>query len=309
VNVRNVTRNITKHLMLDYTNIKDPIVTKDYLETYNKGEISYHGMGGTPFFPSDLHDPTPYPTNQMGYLVASDYVANSMLYQSFVNNLLKYRVSADDTPDLASYLKTSCDGDILMGDMCLGTLIPQIQQAYPDSVAEVYLEATRVAPAVFFQQDGMVRVQGPLQVTLNAKKGNVRNLMAVADVDVTARIKLYVEKQKIKGNVTIDKVDVKMKQNNIKGFDDNAVKELTGSTKAMMDVMGNTYLRKGLPIPLVKGVQLTNTKVNVYDRTIRIDSDCQVDQATLSKMAAKAIKDNGEGVRVEGIDDSGNTKK
>jgi len=77
----------------------------------------------------------------------------------------------------------------------------------------------------------------------------------------------------------------------------------------MMDVMGNTYLRKGLPIPLVKGVQLTNTKVNVYDRTIRIDSDCQVDQATLSKMAAKAIKDNGEGVRVEGIDDSGNTKK
>lgn len=305
--MQEMSKNVTKHLMLDYTNIKDPIVTKDkaFLETYNKGEVSYHGQGGTPFFPNNLQEPTPYPTDRMGYVVASDYVANSLLHQAFTHGLIKYRINPDETPDLAQYMRTSCDSDFLTGDMCLGSIIPQIQDSFPDSVAEVYVEANKVAPAVFFQKDGLVKLQAPVTITLNAKKGSEKKLMAIGDMDVSARGKLYVERQRIKGNVTIDKADLKMRENNIKGFDQKGVNELAASAKNIMGVMANMYLKQGLPLPIIRGAKLINTVVNVYDRTIRIDTDCQVDQAVLSRMAAKAIRENSNGARVEGIDDSG----
>jgi hypothetical protein len=303
-NLLNMTQNITKHLMLDYSNIKDPSETKAYLETYNKGEISYHGEGKTPFFPNALSEPTPYPTDRMAYLIASDYVANSMLYQSFTHKLLQYTVNANDSPDLAKYLQTSCAGDIFSGELCLGSLIPQIQESFPNSVAEIFIEANQIAPAIFFQKDGMVRIQAPITLTINAKKGNENRLMAVADADVTARTKLYVDQQRIKGNLTLDKIAIKMKTNNIKNFNQKDADDLAGTARNLMEVMGNSYLSKGIPLPVMRGMKLTNTQVNVYDRTIRIDSDCQVDQAALSKMAAKVIRENAEGVRIDGIDEN-----
>jgi hypothetical protein len=73
--------------------------------------------------------------------------------------LLRFRVGPE-TAEFGAFLKTSCNGDLepstpktTSGGFCIGDLIPQLGDKFPDKDVELLFSASR-APAMLFSQKG-----------------------------------------------------------------------------------------------------------------------------------------------------------
>lgn len=69
-------------LFLDYSLVTTPKATSQFIEVQSKGEISYKGLGGTPFSPVVKPFPTSRDEPKMLEVVVSDYLLNSLLYHA-----------------------------------------------------------------------------------------------------------------------------------------------------------------------------------------------------------------------------------
>lgn len=125
----------------------DPVVTEQYLETKHKGEISYKGKGGTPFNPASMQIHSR--SERMVHAFASDYIFNSLLYQASVNNHLMFDLNETSASDLQEFLQFTC-----ADSSCLGGILPQLKEKFPNHVGEVRLESGEM-PYVIFDEGKM----------------------------------------------------------------------------------------------------------------------------------------------------------
>lgn len=293
---RRLATNLGKNMVLDYSHIKDPIVTSRYVEAVNRGEISYEGQGGTPFYPTELREPTPLPTNRMLYLVASDFVLNSLFWHAYKHGLLTFRANKDRNPDQASLLRTSCDDDVF--GICLGSIVPEVSKSYPNSDAELVFQAVK-APAVYFQRDGKVKLVAPCFVTAYAKKNGDLKEMLTSDVYVESQMRVWIDESNLKGNGTITKFDMTMRNNNLKDFTQEKLNDFAGVARGMFQDLANTELLKGIPLPTVQGASLVKPILRVFERTVRVETDITIDEDVLALLAIEALRNSNSKVSID----------
>uniref|UniRef100_A0A1I7XS02 BPI2 domain-containing protein n=1 Tax=Heterorhabditis bacteriophora TaxID=37862 RepID=A0A1I7XS02_HETBA len=82
--------NFVKGLYVDNKNIAHPVVTNEYFETQQKGEIRYEDNAeSTPFYPKPMV--TRADSDRMMYFYGSDYLFNSLLYHAYQTNKLSIK--------------------------------------------------------------------------------------------------------------------------------------------------------------------------------------------------------------------------
>ncbi|ETN72676.1 hypothetical protein NECAME_13786, partial [Necator americanus] len=74
-------------MYIDNKHIEDPIVTNEYIETHQRGEIRYSSNNEpTPFYPKAMY--TDNDSDRMLYFYGSDFLFNSLLYHAYQTNKL-----------------------------------------------------------------------------------------------------------------------------------------------------------------------------------------------------------------------------
>uniref|UniRef100_A0A915N6F3 Lipid-binding serum glycoprotein C-terminal domain-containing protein n=1 Tax=Meloidogyne javanica TaxID=6303 RepID=A0A915N6F3_MELJA len=129
---------LSNGLFIDGRMVSDPVITNDYFETQQRGELRYpESYHSAPFFPQPI--PIENDSQRMFYLYASDYTLNSMLYQAFQLDRLTIRVEEQSLPALyRTFVRTTCpDIDQAGGDflktICVGKLVPALGKQFPNT--------------------------------------------------------------------------------------------------------------------------------------------------------------------------------
>lgn len=270
-------------MFFDASLTRDPKFDSNRADFFSKGEVSYMGQGGTPFYPNSL-DESSNKVDRMLYLMISDYVINSMMYQAFKNGLLNFNINKKDNPEFAMIFKSTCDE--LMGEFCLDSVLPELKEQYPNYDMEVQMMPIQ-APAVIIQSaKSVIYLVGELKLVANKNSEHIEVIRTT--FDGAADTKPTLENNMIKTNFTITKLQMKLLKSTLKKFDQKRLDVIADMLKIVMDVIGNAMISKGFPIPTMKEVRWVNPKMKTLDRKVLIETDVEANKDELVKLAKKA---------------------
>ncbi|CAG2244597.1 LBP [Mytilus edulis] len=235
-----------EHLTLDYRLLSAPHITSEYIEGDFKVKV-FWTMNRTeaPFAPSPMATITD--NKKMVYLTVSDYIFNSMGYQAHAHGLLMYNLTSKKMRGDDDLLNTTCK------DTCIGKLIPQIGQLYPNSKVEIHLQSTDW-PRVFITEKA-VQILSKSNVTFSARKpDNSLHFMFRIHAETTFQILV-----------------------------DDAVKKV-------IKPMINDYLKNvGIRLPTTDNLQFKDAKIELLTNTILIETNVKITPNT-KKMKSTVLK-------------------
>lgn len=151
-------RKFTGGLYIDNRNIADPVVTSEYFETQQRGELTYtESISSTPFFPRPM--PVEEDSERMLYLYGSEYTLNSLLYHAYESDRLTMKLEQAALPaKYQGFIRTSCEDEALgasensdlISGICVGKLIPSIAENYPNTTAKFILLPSSLPEVKFY---------------------------------------------------------------------------------------------------------------------------------------------------------------
>uniref|UniRef100_A0A0R3S3R3 BPI2 domain-containing protein n=1 Tax=Elaeophora elaphi TaxID=1147741 RepID=A0A0R3S3R3_9BILA len=172
---------LTKGLYIDNRNINDPIVTTNYFETQQKGEIRYYDdIRPTPFNAPVMH--TRNDSSRMLYFYGSEYLFNSLLYHAYEGDRMIVEIDENNLPtQYKPIVRTSCDSSQhssrnFVSSLCLGMLIPEIANRYPNASSSFTLLPHQVPEFRFSSDTGSIDLKSLLH--RSAIKGLTSNSVA-----------------------------------------------------------------------------------------------------------------------------------
>ncbi|KAK6747270.1 hypothetical protein RB195_000464 [Necator americanus] len=281
-------KSFAKDFYIDFRLREDPYCGRNTVDIACAGEISYKGVGGTPFGPPPIQWLRTHSDSHMVMLQVSDYLPNSLFYHAHKQRLIRLHLSSS-TPGVAQFLRTSCEGSF-----CLADLVPQLAETYPNQTLELSLAATR-APAVLFSEKkgGVISVNLGGVIVVFVSDGYRRKQAAVLDMEVVADTKLNLQNQNVNGSVELTKFDLTSRSAAI-AISQEELSDIAILVSQMVEKMLNEMLANGFPLPLPHVLSLNNVSVDVLTRRILIRTDVAVDERRLSRLAARTLF-NGPG--------------
>lgn len=124
-----------------YGLVSNPAFTSKYLLTRHEGSICKQNKKVKfPFAPKGL--PVINNDNSMIYFVISDFVGNTLLYSSYLENRMKFKLKTDNKH--SELFKTTCHKF-----KCIGSYLPKLSQTYPNSTIELFFSVYKPATIKF----------------------------------------------------------------------------------------------------------------------------------------------------------------
>ncbi|PIO60810.1 LBP / BPI / CETP family protein, partial [Teladorsagia circumcincta] len=254
-------KSISKEFYIDFRLREDPICGTNMVDLACAGEISYKGLGGTPFGPPPIAWLRSQSDTHMLMLQISDYLPNSLFYHAHKQRLIRLHLSPS-SPGVSQFLRTSCENSF-----CLADLIPQLAETYPNHTLELSLASTR-APAVLFSEKkgGVISVNLGGVVVVFVFDGVRRKQAAVLDVEVVADAKLNLQgrlgegivpmeitaDRNVSGSVELTKFELSSRSGTVRISNDE-LSDISILVSQLIENMLNEMLSTGFPLPLPHG--------------------------------------------------------
>ncbi|CAG2208613.1 LBP [Mytilus edulis] len=272
-----------EHLTLDYRLLSAPHITSEYIEGDFKGEV-FWTMNRTeaPFAPSPMATITD--NKKMVYLTVSDYIFNSMGYQAHAHGLLMYNLTSQKMRGDDDLLNTTCK------DTCIGKLIPQIGQLYPNSQVEIHLQSTDW-PRVFITEKA-VQILSKSNVTFSARKpDNTLHFMFRIHAVTMASVKIKLNGDALSGTIDYMKVETNVTNSLIGNIDEATFQLLVDdAVKKVIKPMINDYLKDvGIRLPSTDNLQFKDAKIELLTNTILVETNVKITPNT-KKMKSTVLK-------------------
>ncbi|CAG5116457.1 unnamed protein product, partial [Candidula unifasciata] len=161
---------IAKRFILDYSLIRAPTVTNDYIEVATKGTVYWKdNRQESPYTPAEL--PALSEFSNMLYLDVTEYSANTFAYVAHVNGFLEYNITVDNLPAEASYLLDPTG---------------KLNDHYPNSKLELRVSSASAPIVKFENQSVTIAAVGNVEVVVNTQDEVVTPLSLKVSVSVTA---------------------------------------------------------------------------------------------------------------------------
>ncbi|VDM92673.1 unnamed protein product, partial [Litomosoides sigmodontis] len=202
---------LTKGLYIDNRNIADPIVTADYFETQQRGEIRYDDDNRpTPFNAPTMN--TGNDSSRMLYFYGSEYLFNSLLYHAYEGDRMIVEIDENNLPpQYKPIVRTSCgssqgDGRNFISSLCLGVLIPEIASRYPNASSSFILLPHQVPEFRLSRDIGSIDLRNRVLTYIN--DGRRKKQIMVSTADLQADFRLLIEDEKFAAALKINKFDI-----------------------------------------------------------------------------------------------------
>ncbi|VBB29486.1 unnamed protein product [Acanthocheilonema viteae] len=281
-------RRLTKGLYIDNRNINDPIVTADYFETQQKGEIRYdNDHRPTPFNAPVMH--TGNDSSRMLYFYGSEYLFNSLLYHAYEGDRIIVEIDENTLPpQYKPIVRTSCGNSQrsnwnFVSSLCLGILIPEIANRYPNASSSFLLLPHQIPEFRFCKDTGSIDLKNRVLTYIN--DGRRRKQIMVSTADFQADFRLLIEDEKIAAALKINKFDISA----IKGLTSSSIAQLAPLAKTFFGPQLVKALKKGIPLPLKDSIEFINPELIIHDKFVEIATDFRLGEQKLREEVKKAF--------------------
>ncbi|CAI4223500.1 unnamed protein product [Auanema sp. JU1783] len=280
-----------KGLYIDNRNIADPIVTYDYFETQNKGEVRYMDSNEpTPFYPKEMQ--TDEDSDRMLYFYGSDYIFNSLLYHAYQTNKLNIELNHHNLPaQYKSLVSTSCSSQgatSFASSVCVGKLIPALAKAYPNTTTSFVLIPHGLPEFSFNGDAGAIRLSSRI-ITYVDYKGHLKQVI-VSSADGQADINLSAQGGKLGGDLKLNRLAVRLHRSAIE-IEPSAIEQLTPLAKTFIGPQLSQALHKGVPFPLQDSITFVDPKLKVHNGFIELGTDFILNENALRMKMQETFAD------------------
>lgn len=224
-------------------------------------------------------------------LLLTDYVANSILYHANEHDLLRAKFGDDQVAEDRQFSEVVQ----LIIDIFLGLVMPDFEDQYPNHVASIEFSQRR-APTILCEKTGNVSGEAIATVKLFARRnqpGTKPELIMHLDLDTIGQCKVDIIKQVFRGNFSFEYFNFKIIFSSIQNFNEEKLRDLNKFVKNIVTNLIQTVLNTGLKLPELKSVGFRNTKLKVYDRTLKLETDLKLNQEAIVNQTEKALRENG----------------
>ncbi|KAK3597547.1 hypothetical protein CHS0354_018144 [Potamilus streckersoni] len=263
-----VTVKLGRRFLLDYRLLQTPNFQPSYMETFHKGEIFWLGdETDAPFEPPTMADIGD--TQKMMYLWISDYMFNTLGYAAQMHNYLVRNITAADLPpDERGILNTTCTSFI-----CLGSLIPQLQKAFPNSTVELNLFSGN-PPTMTITSEGLnVRCGGKIVLYARQNDNSLAYLMSIiATMETTVNVSIASEL--VYGKIYDIKLLLNVTNSAVGPVAGGFIQMLINNVlKTVLIPKLNEMGQKGFPLPVTGKIRFINSSLRLLQRAVVIETD------------------------------------
>ncbi|VDN52696.1 unnamed protein product [Dracunculus medinensis] len=290
--VENLIKRFTKGLFIDNRNIADPIVTPEFFETQQRGEIRYmENDFETPFHPNPMR--TSNDSHRMLYLYGSEYLFNSLLYHAYEDDRLIVEIDENLlSPQYKSLVRTTCNevhSDNVFKSMCLGKLIPEIEKI--DQIKLINLNYKLIVELFnYFTTNNNITARLLMYV-----KGELRRRqILVSSAHLQADLRFIIQDEKFAAILKLNKFIARLHRSAIEGVNSDTITQLTPLAKTFIGPYLARALRKGLPFPLKDSVRFINPVLRIHDGFAELATDFRLGERNLREKIKKAFNENFE---------------
>uniref|UniRef100_A0AC35U5Y6 BPI2 domain-containing protein n=1 Tax=Rhabditophanes sp. KR3021 TaxID=114890 RepID=A0AC35U5Y6_9BILA len=274
-----------KNLVLDYSILRNPFVNHGTITMLGKGEISYRGLGGTPFFPPNIEIPQPHGVHMIEFY-GTDYMANSMLYHAFKQKYMDVVVGPESSPKLKEILLTTCESGF-----CIGEFLGDLGTQYPNREVEIKFSAKKAPILVFVENRARFRLHGRMNMYVRPnKKEPLKTMIIRSDTTMTANVFLRISGTKVTGNATIENLDFKLIESKVNNVDQSAFADLGLFGAEFLEKLLSEILEMGMLMPTMKGVVLKSPKLTIHERYIKVQTYFKLDERYAGNLIQGAVK-------------------
>ncbi|CAG5126973.1 unnamed protein product, partial [Candidula unifasciata] len=246
---------IDHRFLLDYSLVAPPVVSSNFLQTPHKGEFYWQSdKQECPFAPGAI--PEWGDVSSMLYLWLTEYTANTFAYQAHHHGYLQYTLTKDKLPaDKADYLNTTCHS------MCIGKIIKEISQAYPNSWVELRVNSSAVPVVTITSQNLTASTWADVQLFAHTPDGNTHYLLTLG-VSLSLTGQASIEREKLIATIVGHSFDASLVKSEIGNIDVKKAKIFIEGVLTFAIIPELNKLGKaGIDLPVTPDVQFLNTKL------------------------------------------------
>jgi lipopolysaccharide-binding protein len=260
--------------LFDYRLTSPPAFKAGFVDSFHKGEFFFKGETAEAPFQADAFPVTA--GDQMLTILVSDYILKTMGYVLYKHDILKYNLTKNDLPpDERGFLNTTCTSVA-----CFGFLIPQAGKAFPNASAELEMFASSYPTATISSTDIQGNFAGIIAYRARLSNGSLvpmfrTKVSAVVNLDVT------LNNMVLRGNLTKLTPTIQVVETQIGPIPDFILNGVFNLAAKLFIIPGlNAIGQKGIPIPSIKDVQFSNTKLEKDNHCLRISTDVRYSPST-----------------------------
>ncbi|KAI6180960.1 hypothetical protein M3Y98_00777600 [Aphelenchoides besseyi] len=274
-----------RNLVLDFALLSSPFVSQGTVLMKSKGEISNRGLGGTPFYPPNVNIPAPHGLH-MTEIFCTDFIANSMLYHAYRQRYMDVTVGPESSAQLKDVLHTTCPHGF-----CIGEFLGALGEQYPHREVEVKFTAKKAPVLVFVENRARFRLHGRMNMFVRpSNSSQVKVQVIKAETTMTANVKLWIDRNKIVGNATIENLDFKLVESKVDDVDQSVFGDLGLFGAEFLEKLLTEILQMGLQMPTMKGVVLKSPKLSIHERYIRVQTYFKLDEHYAERLIQGAVR-------------------
>lgn len=275
-----------QELVLDYQLLSSPFIQAGSIGMMARGEISWKGLGGTPFSPPTMQIPPPHGVHMVEFY-ANDYLANSMLYHAYKQKFLDVVVGPESSPQLKDLLVTSCG----VAGFCLGEFLGTLGEQYPDRQVEIAFAARKAPLIVFIENRARFRLHGRMDMFVRPSNSTqVKQMVIRSDTTMTANVNLWINGTSIIGNATIENLDFKLLETKINDVDQDSFADLGLFGAEFLEKLLSEILQMGIAMPTMQGIIMKSPKLTFHDRYLRVQTYFKLDEAYAANVVRGAVR-------------------
>nr|AOS59889.1 bactericidal-permeability-increasing protein 4 [Euprymna scolopes] len=264
-----VTRRIKHGYFFDYGFVSNPVFTSNYMQTNHKAAILDKNKNGQfPFAPPQL--PQLNENKKMIYFIISDYVLNTWLYTAYHDNQLWLKVNSKmfKKENQRAMFQTTCPNS-----MCIGKILPQIAEKYPNSKMEMHF-TTYENPMVHFKANH-VQLNVPVRAEFIVVQANGAHAKLL-----TAELVLFSEvKTKISGKnllLTVSETTLTLKKIYGGAPGSFAMIAVKGALEMIVKFVESILPGQQFPLVLPSHAMLSNPTIRIVQNAIIVASDLNI---------------------------------
>ncbi|TMS37972.1 hypothetical protein L596_004798 [Steinernema carpocapsae] len=252
-----------RNLVLDYSLLGDPFISDGSIAMKAKGEISWRGSGGTPFYPPNFNIPPPHGIHMIEFY-GTDYIANSLLYHAYQQRYMDVTVGPESSTQLRDVLQTTCDSGF-----CIGEFLGALGEQYPNREVEVRFTAKKAPILVFIENRARFRLHGKTNMFVRPQNASQVKLQVLrSETTMTANVKLWINGSRIVGNASIENLDFKLLETRIRDVDQSVFGDLGLFGAEFLEQLLTEILQMGLVMPTMKGVVLKSPNWQLFHKLL-----------------------------------------
>ncbi|KAL7076105.1 hypothetical protein ACQ4LE_004775 [Meloidogyne hapla] len=274
-----------QNLVLNFALIDDPFVSQGTIMIKSRGEISFNGIGETPFSAPNVLIPQPQGVH-MAEFFGTDYIANSMLYHAYKQKYMDIIVGPESSPRLKDILKTTC-----LTGFCIGEYLGSLGNQFPDREVEIHYSAKKAPIMVFVEGKARFRLHGKMDLFVRPKNiTQQKEQILRSETTLTSNVNLWIEKTQILGNASVENLDFRLIEANIHDVDQNTFGDLGLFGAEFLEKLLTEILQMGLILPSMKGVVLRSPKLSIHERYIKVQTYFKLDELYAKRLVQGAVR-------------------